>query len=151
MDEQNGSEEPNVLKVGYCNPPEDSRFRRGRSGNPSGRPRGKLNFETVLHRELREKVFITVGGRRKSVTKLEAALKKLTDKAATGDLNAIKLVAMLVRSVEERGIQTAVPNSSGGETNISFVNVNLDEKLGLRLAETYLGRHGGRRETRSSE
>jgi hypothetical protein len=151
MDEQNGSEKPNVSTVGYCNPPEYSRFRPGRSGNPNGRPRGTFNLATVLLRALREKVFINVDSRKKSVTKLDAIFKKLLDKAATGDLNAIKLVAMLVRSAEERGIQTAAANSSSGETNISFVNVNLDEKLGRRLAETYLGRHGGRLETRSSE
>ena len=31
----------------------------------------------------------------------------------------------------------------GGEVNLNLVSVNIDEATGRRLAETYLGRHGG--------
>jgi Family of unknown function (DUF5681) len=37
-------------KVGYGRPPEHSRFKRGQSGNPRGRPRKHRNFRTVLRR-----------------------------------------------------------------------------------------------------
>src|SRR5689334_16552780 len=30
--------------VGYCHPPKETRFKRGQSGNPSGRPKGSLSF-----------------------------------------------------------------------------------------------------------
>ena len=29
--------------VGYCNPPQHSRFQKGKSGNPSGRPKHSRN------------------------------------------------------------------------------------------------------------
>jgi hypothetical protein len=62
-------------QVGYCSPPEATRFQKGVSGNPRGRPKGSLNVATVLTRTLRQKVAITENGRRRTVTKLEAALK----------------------------------------------------------------------------
>jgi hypothetical protein len=58
-----------------------------------------------------------------------------------------------VRSAEERGIQGAAPNSSGGGTKINLVSVNIDKSDGsdLRLAETYLARHRRRHESASPE
>lgn len=112
MDEQSKSEKPKTTWVGYCNPPAYARFKKGKSGNPQGRPKGTLNMATVLERALREKVVINEGGRRKTVTKLEAAIKQLTNKAASGELKALQLLAALVRSAEERGVKTAAPDSA---------------------------------------
>lgn len=112
MDGQSSCEKPKTTAVGYCNPPENTRFKKGQSGNPQGRPKGTLNMATVLERTLREKVVINESGKRKTITKLEAAIKQLTNKAASGDLKALQLLAALVRSAEGRGIQAAVPNSA---------------------------------------
>src|ERR1700722_14543367 len=68
--------------VGFSKPPEESRFRKGVSGNPKGRPKGRPNIATVLERTLQEKVVINENGVRKTVTKLEAAIKQLMNKAA---------------------------------------------------------------------
>jgi len=121
MDEQSKSEKPKTRNVGYCNPPEHRRFKKGQSGNPQGRPKGTLNMATVLERTLREKVVINENGRRKTITKLEAAIKQLTNKAASGELKALQLLAALVRSAEERGIQAAVPNSALDEVDEEVV------------------------------
>ena len=98
-----------LRSAGYCNPPEHTRFKTGQSGNPRGRPKGTLNMATVLERTLREKVVINENGKRKTITKLEAALKQLTNKAASGELKALQLLAALVRSAEERALQAARP------------------------------------------
>jgi hypothetical protein len=111
MNDQNHSDERKIRKIGYCSPPSHTRFRKGQSGNPAGRPKGTLNMATVLERTLREKVVINENGKRKIVTKLQAALKQLTNKAASGELNALRLLAVLVRSADERVIQQAVPDS----------------------------------------
>ena len=56
----------NAYAVGYGKPPVPSRFQRGKSGNPKGRPKGALNVTTILFRTLREIVVINENGRREA-------------------------------------------------------------------------------------
>jgi len=86
--------------VGYRSPPEATRFKKGASGNPRGRPKGSLNVSTVLTRTLREKVVVNQNGRRRTVTKLEAALKQLVDQAAAGNLRALRHLTALALDAE---------------------------------------------------
>jgi hypothetical protein len=109
-----------AYEVGFGKPPRRTQFTKGKSGNPRGRPKGALNVATILERTLEEEVIITRSGRRRTVTKLQAAIIQLTDKATGGDLKALQLLTSLLRSAEERGSQDIVPNS---------VNDDLDKKL----------------------
>lgn len=86
--------------VGYGKPPREFQFKKGQSGNPKGRPRGSLNVATILARTLREKVTVTENGRRRTITKLEAAVKQIVNKAAAGDAAAIKFLLALSQTVE---------------------------------------------------
>jgi Family of unknown function (DUF5681) len=86
--------------VGYAKPPAHTRFQKGVSGNPRGRPKGARNLATVLERTLKERVVINENGIRKTVTKLEAAIKQLANKAASGDLLAMRLLTALAGSAE---------------------------------------------------
>jgi hypothetical protein len=82
---------------------------------------------SVLERTLRERVTINEGGRRKSVTKLQAAIKQLSDQATAGNLRALRLLASLVLSAEERGRQQPPePNSNLNE---------IDEKVFLGILQ----------------
>src|SRR6267142_5105940 len=108
MDEPTKLEQSKATKVGYRSPPEHTRFKKGQSGNPQGRPKGTLNIATVLEGTLREKVVINENGKRKTVTKLEAAIKQLTNKATSGELKALQLLTALVRSAEERAFQPPI-------------------------------------------
>ena len=84
--------------VGFGKPPERTRFRKGRSGNPAGRPKGALDLGTLLEKALAEKVAVKdASGRRREISKLEAALTQLVNKAAGADLRAIRLLVDLDR------------------------------------------------------
>jgi hypothetical protein len=97
-------------RVGYQRPPEATRFKKGVSGNPKGRPKGSLNVATVFLRTLHEKVVVNEHGQRRTVTKLEAALTQLVNKAATGDLRALRQLLELAREAEARQSLPAAQN-----------------------------------------
>ena len=84
--------------VGKGKPPEHTRFQKGQSGNPAGRRRGSKNVATLLEQVLNERVVVTENGKRKRITKLEAMLKQLANKAASGDHRAIKLLMPLAET-----------------------------------------------------
>jgi hypothetical protein len=86
--------------VGYGRPPKHTRFQTGQSGNRRGRPKGAPNLATALARTLRERVVITEHGRKTTITKLEAAVKQLVNKAASGEARAIAHLFALVPGVE---------------------------------------------------
>jgi hypothetical protein len=91
----------NTDDVGFGKPPKASQFRKGTSGNPKGRPKGRRNLATVLERALKEKVVINENGVRRTVTKLEAAVKQLVNQAASGDLSAMRQLSALAGLVED--------------------------------------------------
>jgi len=85
--------------VGYKKPPVHSRFQKGRSGNPRGRPKGSANYLTLLRRVLGQKVTVSEDGKSRQITKIEAAMIQLLNNAARGDIRAfqatLKVVALL--------------------------------------------------------
>jgi hypothetical protein len=65
-------ESKRTYDVGYGKPPRHSRFKKGRSGNPHGRPQGSRNMSTLLDRALNEQVVVSENGKRKTITKRDA-------------------------------------------------------------------------------
>src|SRR6266852_6111622 len=88
--------------VGYGKPPKDTRFKPGISGNPQGRPKGSRNVAAVFAKTLREKVVINEQGQRKTITKLEAAVKQFVNQAASGNLRALQMLVTFAREAETR-------------------------------------------------
>src|SRR3984893_3415517 len=85
-------------RVGKGKPPRHTRFQKGQSGNPTGRPKGSKNVATLLEQVLNERVVVTENGKRKRITKLQAMLKQLANKAASGDHRDIKMLMPLAET-----------------------------------------------------
>jgi hypothetical protein len=94
-------------EVGYGKPPRASRFTKGQSGNPKGRPKGSKNLSSVVLRESRQRVRINGPGGTRTVSKLQAAMMQLGNKSAQGDLRASReFFALIQRSEESLGSGT---------------------------------------------
>ncbi len=72
-------------EIGYKKPPRHSQFKKGRSGNPKGRPKGTRNFKTDVHDVLSEPVTVRVNGRPTRLSSQTAALKQLQAGAVKGE------------------------------------------------------------------
>ena len=92
------ADDPDDYKVGYRRPPLGSRFKKGRSGNPRGRPQGSKNLQAALDDILNQRIVGHVNGRRRRMTIREAILTRLAQIAMGGDLKAAKLVLDHCRS-----------------------------------------------------
>lgn len=79
-----------AYEVGFGKPPKKNQFKPGQSGNPRGRPKGTLNLATTVRKALREKVVVTENGRRRQISKLDAAVTQLVNRAVKGDPRAIQ-------------------------------------------------------------
>lgn len=138
-----------TYEIGFCRPPEHSKFRKGRSGNAKGRPKGVLNLAAILERVLQAKVAIDENGVCRTVSKLELALEKLVELAVKGDLAALRLLTTLVASAVEKDVTTLTNQLAAADLKV--LQSVLNEADGRRLAETYLRRHGGNLENGNSE
>lgn len=109
-------------QIGYAKPPASTRFTKGSSGNPKGRPKNRhksVPYDTVLG----QMVTICEDGRERRVTAAEAFLLQLTQKGLAGDsaaardsLEAIEN-ARLERGNDRMGIDTIIVSaiSSGAD------------------------------------
>jgi hypothetical protein len=89
-------------KVGYGKPPKTRQFKKGKSGNPRGRPKGSLNLATDLTAELGEHITVREDGRPRKVSKQRALIKSLMAKALQGDVRAMaSLLALYARVITE--------------------------------------------------
>jgi hypothetical protein len=82
-------------EVGYGKPPQHTRFKKGRSGHPEGRPKGTPNLRSAIRRAAEEKVKVHIGDRTLTMRSIEAMAYKLVQKALGGDIKAVKAVIEL--------------------------------------------------------
>jgi Family of unknown function (DUF5681) len=90
------NENQNEYEVGYKKPPLATRFKKGGSGNPSGKRKERvedLNPGKVLQMIDNEELIVTIDGKRKRMRKGEIHFRQLFTKAIRGDLTAARLIA----------------------------------------------------------
>jgi hypothetical protein len=105
-------------EVGYGRPPTTTRFKKGQSGNPRGRPRNRrkgLPYDSVLG----QMVTVREDGREKRVTAAEAFLLQLTKKGLEGDSASVRSSLSAIEAARSKRHDL----SEAGPTGICIVCV----------------------------
>ena len=115
MSRPHSSESRTVIpyEVGYGKPPKVTQFKKGQSGNPRGRPKGKRTKLKPLKYELKDETFkttfleeayrmvsINTGNGEQSIPIARAVMRALGVKAAKGHIHAQRLFAHTLLELE---------------------------------------------------
>lgn len=82
-------------KVGYGRPPAHSQFKKGKSGNPRGRPKNSVPRQALkdMFKDcLFEEIEVVKNGKRRKVPALQAVFINLRTQALKGEPRAIRLI-----------------------------------------------------------
>ena len=111
-------------EVGYKKPPARTRFKKGQSGNPSGRPKPATDVLSALEKTVSAPVTIERDGKTYTVSRLEAALDCLVTKASRGDTVALRLLSALMQTY-----QPPAEPDAGSKENL----IEADQKILTRI------------------
>ena len=78
--------------VGYSRPPLNTRFEKGKSGNPKGRGKKSAASSIPLREILEEHQFVQVSGRKVKMSKGEILVRKLLERALQGEPRSTKML-----------------------------------------------------------
>jgi hypothetical protein len=142
----------NEYEIGYGKPPEKTRFAKGRSGNPRGRPKGSQNLGTIFRQVSQRKVRIVENGKPRSVTLLQASILQIANKAATGDIRAFKELIALERifAESEKVLPFETPDREKDEVVMRAMLTRMRED-GQRVVANELEEEAQENETKNNE
>lgn len=86
-------------EVGYGKPPESTQFKKGHSGNPRDKIKGRKAIRTLLTDALLAQATISLNGAQKKGPRQHLMFETLTARAAVGDLQAQKILIPLMMQI----------------------------------------------------
>jgi len=93
--------------VGYGRPPATTRFKKGQSGNPKGRPKGRKSVGKIFSDALHRTIEVREGERIRTMPKIEAVIEVNLNKALKGDHRSF---AKLMDVADKLGIVEPPPD-----------------------------------------
>jgi hypothetical protein len=135
MSNDKGGQKIAGYEVGYRNPPKHSRFKKGRSGNPKGRPKGAKSFINLLLAQLDDKIVVNENGRTRRITKREALAMLLVNQSLKGEFRAFRFMSDLIKPEEQRREEARSAAASGNSAS-DRVRKRLDD-LAARMRARY--------------
>lgn len=93
--------------AGYANPPAKHRFKKGKSGNPRGRPRKQDDLWIHLSRVLSRKVKLQ--GSNDQIPIREALIRRLRELALAGDRRALELQRRILAEADAADVDRFDP------------------------------------------
>ena len=119
-------------EVGYARPSHNTRFKKGKSGNPAGRVKGSKNVSKLLLQALSEPVVVNENGERKRITKGEAMIKQLVNKGASGDARSIQLLLAEMHSRLESELPHDQTSQEAKDQLLMLERLTVEERIELR-------------------
>jgi hypothetical protein len=85
--------------IGYGRPPKKHRFKKGKSGNPKGRPKGTKGLKTDLKEVLSAPVTVSTGGKEYTGSRQKVTLVAMALRASMGDPRSAEMFIKTILSV----------------------------------------------------
>lgn len=133
---------PGEYSIGHGKPPRHTQFKKGQSGNPSGRPssnKGKLPpLSLLVSQALDEIIEVNDGGRHVKMTLVHLMVRQLVDSAVGGNNRALRALIQLRDFTFEVG-------------NLGPTKIFLSEFESMALGEPYASRYRARLQAKVAE
>jgi Family of unknown function (DUF5681) len=78
--------------IGYGKPPTHTRWTKGQSGNPKGRPPRDRNISALVTRLLAQRIVVRKGRSTKRMSRLDHLVHRMLEDALAGDPRLIRMV-----------------------------------------------------------
>jgi hypothetical protein len=123
--------------VGYGKPPLHTRFRRGQSGNPGGRPRRAASerAKALALREAYRTVTVKEDGIALALPAIQAILRSQIALAAKGNVQAQRAVLAAIRTIEQENVEAAKRAAQNAPKEMNYTEAARRVAFLLRLGE----------------
>ena len=109
-------------EIGYCKPPKRHQFKKGVSGNPAGRKKGKKSLAADLQKILDQKITIQVNGVNMRLSKQQAFLQRLVNDSLAGKTSSARLLVDLQKFMAEQADPTSISAAARNKQDKALLN-----------------------------